>query len=252
MACRDMKKCKETRQEIVDETKNNNIFTRLLDLSSLDSIRQFAKDFKAEQTKLHILINNAGVMRCPRNLTKDGFEMQIGVNHMGHFLLTHLLLDVLKASAPSRILNVSSSAHYLGKINSEDLNSEKSYSEGDAYNQSKLANILFTRELAKRLEGTGVTANAVHPGFVNTELGRYWGPGRVLWPLLTPFMKSPESGAQTTLYAALDPDLDDVSGLYFSDCRPKEVSEAAKDDKTAKWLWTESEKWTGIAQDEAN
>ncbi|KRF98435.1 uncharacterized protein Dwil_GK28016 [Drosophila willistoni] len=249
MACRDMKKCEEARQEIVDETKNNNIFTKSLDLSSLDSIRQFVKDFKAEQSKLHILINNAGIMRGPRKLTQEGFEMQIGVNHMGHFLLTNLLLDTLKASAPSRIVNVSSSVHYLGKINTKDLNSEKCYSEGGAYNQSKLANVLFTRELAKRLEGTGVTVNALHPGAVKTELGRNWTAGKnFVLPLISPLMKTAASGAQTTLYAALDPDLEKISGLYFSDCRPKEMAKAAKDDKTAEWLWAESEKWTGLAQ----
>lgn len=128
--------------------------------------------FKSEETKLHILINNAGIMDCPRMLTKDGFEMQIGVNHMGHFLLTLLLLDVLRASAPSRIVVVSSLAHRFGTINKDDLNSEKSYSRKFAYAQSKLANVLFTRELAKRLEGSGVTVNALHPGVVDTELFR--------------------------------------------------------------------------------
>ncbi|EDW76307.2 uncharacterized protein Dwil_GK14729 [Drosophila willistoni] len=246
MACRDMEKCEKARAEIVEETKNQMIFSRYLDLSSLDSIRKFVEEFKAEEDKLDILINNAGVMRGPRKLTKEGFEMQIGVNHMGHFLLTNLLLDVIKASAPSRIVNVSSAVHYVGKINTKDLNSEKSYSEGGAYSQSKLANILFTRELAKRLEGTGVTVNALHPGAVKTELGRNWTAGKLFSPLLSPFLKTPEGGAQTTLYAALDPDLEKLSGLYFSDCRPKEMAAAAKDDNMARWLWAESEKWTGF------
>ncbi|XP_068151173.1 retinol dehydrogenase 12-like [Drosophila tropicalis] len=247
MACRDMEKSEKARRGIVEETKNQNVFSKHLDLSSLDSIRKFVEDFKTEQDQLHILINNAGVMRGPRRLTKDGFEMQIGVNHMGHFLLTNLLLDNLKAAHSSRIVVVSSGVHCIGKIKTTDLNSEKSYSEGGAYSQSKLANILFTRELAKRLEGTRVTVNALHPGAVNTELGRNWSAGRILWPILSPFMKSPEGGAQTTLYVALDPQLELVSGLYFGDCKPINVSKAAKDDKTGKWLWEESEKWTGLA-----
>ncbi|XP_037714196.1 retinol dehydrogenase 13-like [Drosophila subpulchrella] len=252
MACRDMNRCEKARQDIVRESNNTNIFARELDLSSLESIRKFAAGFKKEQDKLHVLINNAGVMHCPRTLTKDGFEMQLGVNHMGHFLLTHLLLDVLKKTAPSRIVNVSSLAHLYGSINIDDLNSEKSYSRTGAYSQSKLANVLFTRELAKRLEGTGVTTNSLHPGAVDTELTRNWKfmENIFAWSLVRPvqwiLFKTPVSGAQTTLYAALDPELKEVSGLYFSDCKPKDVSAAAKDEKTGKFLWAESEKWTGV------
>ncbi|XP_017027013.1 retinol dehydrogenase 13-like [Drosophila kikkawai] len=252
MACRDMNRCNEARDEIIKETNNQNIYSRELDLSSFDSIRNFAAGFKREQDKLHVLINNAGVSFCPKSLTKDGIEMQLGVNHVGHFLLTHLLLDVLKETAPSRIVNVSSALHAQGSINVNDLNSEKSYSKAGAYNQSKLANVLFTRELAKRLEGTGVTVNSLHPGVVDTELMRHMGflqngfAQVVTSPIRWAFFKTPKSGAQTSLYAALDPDLKDVSGLYFSDCKAKKVSKAAKDDETAKFLWGESEKWTGV------
>ncbi|ALC42024.1 CG2064 [Drosophila busckii] len=250
MACRDKKRAEEARDDIIKQTNNKNIYYRNLDLASLESIRKFAADFKKEQDKLHILINNAGIMRCPKMLTKDGFEMQLGVNHMGHFLLTNLLLDLLKKSAPSRIVNVSSLAHIRGSINKADLNSEKSYDTGNAYSQSKLANILFTRELAKRLKDTGVTVNALHPGVVDTELGRHMSIlnnffGRfVLRSLMWPLLKTAKSGAQTNLYAALDPDLAEVSGLYFSDCKPKNVARAALDDEMAKYLWEESEKWT--------
>ncbi|XP_034479707.1 retinol dehydrogenase 12-like [Drosophila innubila] len=250
MACRDKKRTEEARLEIIRETNNQNIYFRELDLASLDSIRKFAADFKNEQYKLHILINNAGIMHCPRMSTKDGFEMQLGVNHMGHFLLTNLLLDLLKKSAPSRIVNVSSLAHTMGKMNFDDLNSDKSYNSYSAYSQSKLANVLFTRELAKRLEGTGVTVNALHPGTVQTDLLRHYKffettIGRLMvkgfqWLLF----KTTKNGAQTTLYAALDPDLNGVTGLYFSDCKLKDVSKAAKDEKSAKLLWDESEKWT--------
>nr|XP_044248966.1 retinol dehydrogenase 13 [Drosophila takahashii] len=252
MACRDMHRCEKARQDIIRESGNNNIFARELDLSSLESIRNFAVGFTEEQDKLHVLINNAGVMHCPKTLTKDGFEMQLGVNHMGHFLLTHLLLDVLKKTEPSRIVVVSSSAHSLGSINVDDLNSEKSYGKIAAYTQSKLANILFTRELAKRLEGTGVTVNALHPGAVDTELMRTWKfldnwfVAFLAKPLQWTLFKTPKSGAQTSLYAALDPELKEVSGLYFSDCKAKDVSAAAKDEKTGIFLWEESEKWTGV------
>ncbi|XP_033251919.1 retinol dehydrogenase 13-like isoform X1 [Drosophila miranda] len=183
MACRDMNRCEQARLEIVKETNNRNIFSRVLDLSSLDSVREFVAGFKKEQDKLHVLINNAGVMRCPKALTKDGFEMQLGVNHMGHFLLTNLLLDVLKVltgpidfSKISRPLVALSSflAWHTRAINVDDLNSEKSYSEADADSQSKFANVLFTRELASRSKGTGVTVNSLHPGVVDTELARNW------------------------------------------------------------------------------
>ncbi|XP_034654728.1 retinol dehydrogenase 12 isoform X2 [Drosophila subobscura] len=250
MACRDMKKCEEAREEIVLETKNKYVYCRECDLASLDSIRNFVAAFKREQKTLNVLINNAGVMRCPRSHTKDGFEMQLGVNHMGHFLLTTLLLDLLKISAPSRIVNVSSLAHTRGEINTGDLNSDKSYDEGRAYSQSKLANVLFTRELAKRLAGSGVTANALHPGVVDTELFRHMSffsnffAGLFVKPLFWPFVKTARNGAQTSLYAALDPDLEQVSGEYFSDCQSKEVAPAATDTQTGKWLWAVSEKWT--------
>ncbi|XP_060655201.1 retinol dehydrogenase 13-like [Drosophila nasuta] len=250
MACRDKKRTEQARLEIIRETNNQNVFFRELDLSSLDSVRNFVTGFKAEQNRLDILINNAGVMRCPRSLTKDGFELQLGVNHMGHFLLTNSLLDLLKKSSPSRVVIVSSRAHTRGTINVDDLNSEKSYDEKSAYNQSKLANVLYTRELARRLEGTGVTVNCLHPGQVNTEISRHMPFfqtffGRIVLSLLIwLYVKTPKSGAQTTLYAALDPDLNGVTGLYFSDCKPKQVAPAALDANTAKFLWEESEKWT--------
>ncbi|XP_011196517.2 retinol dehydrogenase 13 isoform X1 [Zeugodacus cucurbitae] len=254
MACRDMQKCEEARDELVLESSNKHIYCRHCDLASMDSVRKFVDGFKKEQERLDILINNAGVMRCPRSSTKDGFEMQLGVNHMGHFLLTNLLLDLLKKSVPSRIVTVSSLAHTRGEINTGDLNSDKAYNPGRAYNQSKLANILFTRELAKRLEGTGVSANALHPGVVDTELFRHMGffnsffANLFFKPLFWPFIKSAKNGAQTTLYVALDPELANVSGKYFSDCNLKDVAPAAMDDALAKWLWAVSEKWTKLSK----
>jgi retinol dehydrogenase 12 len=151
-------------EEIKGRSKATKVHLMELDLASIQSIRKFSKQFHEREDKLDILVNNAGVMACPRSLTEDGFEMQIGVNHLGHFLLTNLLLDLLKAGAPSRVVVVSSEAHRMYDINKDDLMSEHSYSRFRAYSQSKLANILFTRELAKRLSGTGITVNCCHPG----------------------------------------------------------------------------------------
>lgn len=252
MGCRDLAKCEEARKEIIVATKNKNVYCRKLDLASFSSIKHFAKQFKTEQNRLDILINNAGVMRCPKSVTQEGFEMQIGVNHLGHFLLTHLLLDYLKASSPSRIINVSSVAHTRGFIDTSDFNSEKNYDPKKAYEQSKLANVLFTRELAKRLKGTGVTANALHPGIVDTELMRHMSIvnsffGKIIvYPFLWLFSKRPSSGAQTTLFCALDETITKINGKYFSDCKLAEIGENARDDKMALWLWKLSEKWCKI------
>ncbi|XP_046654841.1 retinol dehydrogenase 13-like [Daphnia pulicaria] len=252
MASRDIKKCEEIRKEFVLESGNKFIYCRKCDLASQESIRQFASRFNSEESKLHILINNAGVMRCPRSLTAEGIEMQIGVNHFGHFLLTHLLLDKLKQSAPSRVINVSSVAHLRGKIDFDDLNSEKKYDPAAAYEQSKLANVLFTRELAKRLEGTGVTVNALHPGIVNTNISRHmgfvnsWFASIILKPLSWPFIRTPPRGAQTTLYAALDPSLEKITGKYFSNCAEAEVAPHALDDDVARKLFLTSLRWTRL------
>ena len=185
-------------------------------------------------------------MACPKSFTKDGLETQIGVNHFAHFLLTNLLLGALKSAAPSRIVVLSSSAYAMGTINRKDLLSEQSYSANFAYCQSKLANILFTREIAKRLLGTGVVANSLHPGAVQTELQRHvaW-----YWAICSPayfFFKTPRSGAQTSLAVALDPAYEKVTGRYFKDCKPIQVSERARDDDTAAWLWNESENIVGL------
>lgn len=252
MACRSLKRCEEARDEILLDSKNPNVYCRECDLASFESIKKFAKNFKEEEKKLDILINNGGVMRCPKMFTKEGIELQIGVNHFGHFLLTTLLLDTLKKAAPSRVVVVSSLAHTRGRLKVDDLNSDKSYDTGEAYNQSKLANVLFTRALAKRLQGTGVTVNALHPGVVSTDLGRHMSLfnstlGKIfVKPFLWPFMKTAPAGAQTTLYVALDPDLEKISGKYFSDCALKEPAKQALDEKMAEWLWQVSEKWVKL------
>nr|XP_031831551.1 retinol dehydrogenase 13-like [Nomia melanderi] len=252
MACRDMEKCEEARSEIVLQTQNKYIYCRQCDLASQESIRHFVNQFKTEHSKLHILINNAGIMRCQKRYTTEGIEMQLGVNHMGHFLLTNLLLDVLKTSVPARVVNVSSAAHFKGTIKLKDLNSDINYDPAKAYSQSKLANILFTRELANKLKGTGIAVNAVHPGIVNTEIVRHMKFNQNYFSRLFIkscmwlFVKTPRKGAQTILYVALEPSLQDVTGVYFSNCKVADISEEAKNDDIARWLWAVSEKWTGL------
>lgn len=251
MACRDAARCEAARLEIIERTQNQNVFNRTLDLASLSSVRQFSERFLAEEERLDILINNAGIMATPRKLTVDGFEQQFGVNHLGHFLLTNLLLERLKSSAPSRIVVVSSAAYICGRINKDDLNSEKHYSKFlGAYCQSKLANILFTRKLAEMLRNTGVTVNCVHPGIVRTELGRYsisthWF--NAIWlRIFGCFVKTPKAGAQTTLRVALDPALEKCSGDFYADSTSLPLLPKAKDKEMAEWLWKESEKLVGL------
>ena len=173
LACRSVERGEKAAVEVRERSGNENAEFRQLDLSSLASVRQFSAKILEEEPRIDILINNAGVMMCPYSKTVDGFEMQFGTNHLGHFLLTNLLLDRIKEAPSGRIINVSSMAYRFGKINFDDLNSEQSYGEMRAYYQSKLANVLFTRSLAKHLEGTNVTANCLHPGAVTTELQRH-------------------------------------------------------------------------------
>lgn len=252
LACRNLQQAEEAADEIRKESGNGNVTTKHLDLSSLASVHQFAKDVQESESALHILINNAGIMMCPKWKTEDAFEMQFGVNHLGHFLLTNLLLDLLKKSSPSRIINVSSLAHEKGKIHLDDINLDKSYDPVKSYRQSKLANIMFTRELARRLAGTGVSAYSLHPGVVRTELGRHFFPTFALWkrilaaPFLLFVMKTPLQGAQTTIHCATADDKELISGTYFSDCLPKEPAPQAKDDEVARKLWELSTEMVGL------
>ncbi|XP_053666926.1 retinol dehydrogenase 12-like [Anopheles marshallii] len=250
MGCRDPARMEKARQEILDKSGSQNVFGLELDLASFESIRAFVKTFLSMERRLHVLINNAGVMACPKSYTKEGFEMHFGTNHLGHFLLTNLLLDVLKRSAPSRIVTVSSLGHKWGRIDKDDINAEKDYGEWDAYTQSKLCNILFSRHLAKRLSGTGVNTYALHPGAINTELMRHLNPclRTMAKPVFWVFFKTPKSGAQTTLYCAMEPTIASQTGLYYSDCKQKEPEPHAKDDTMAEWLWNLSERLTGLSQ----
>ncbi|XP_075388556.1 retinol dehydrogenase 11 isoform X2 [Tenrec ecaudatus] len=249
LACRDVQKGALVAEEIQTKTGNQQVLVRKLDLADTRSIRAFAQGFLAEEKQLHILVNNAGVMMCPYSKTADGFEMHMGVNHLGHFLLTHLLLEKLKESAPARVVNVSSLAHFLGRLNFHNLQGEKFYNAGLAYCQSKLANVLFTQELARRLKGSGVTTYAVHPGSVNSELTRYSTFMTWMWWLFSSFLKTPEQGAQTSLHCALTEGLERLSGEYFSDCRVAWVSAQARNETIARRLWDVSCDLLGLPLD---
>ncbi|XP_032906380.1 retinol dehydrogenase 12-like isoform X1 [Amblyraja radiata] len=247
IACRDIEKGDAAMKEIIKQSGNSNIMVKKLDLADTKSIREFAEQINKEQQQINILINNAGVMMCPYLKTEDGFELQFGVNHLGHFLLTYLLIDLIKQSGPARIINVSSAAHKMGKIQFDDLNSEKSYNSVKAYGQSKLANILFTRELARKLQGTNVSVFALHPGVVRTELARHLNAvTRFGLSLLRPFTKSPENGAETSIYCAVAPGLEKETGEYFSDCDRTTGSSDARNDQVAKKLWEVSCQMLGI------
>ncbi|XP_052769930.1 retinol dehydrogenase 11-like [Mya arenaria] len=255
LACRDLTRAQKAASDIINSTGNTNVVVYKLDLSSLKSVRECAEEVKKNEQRLDILINNAGVMWTPQWKTEDGFDMQMGTNHLGHFLLTNLLLDLVKKSAPSRIVTVSSLGHRRANLNLEDINCAKSFSTVTAYANSKLANILFTRELAKRLEGTNVTAVSLHPGAIASELGRHIEDRNLVsrllakvlyYPFLKHLIKTPTAGAQTTLYCALDPDVENHPGKYFSDCAVKEPTKAGQDDVMASKLWALSEKLTGL------
>ncbi|XP_066552663.1 retinol dehydrogenase 13 [Amia ocellicauda] len=255
MGCRDMMKCEEAAKEIRGDTLNRNVYARQIDLASLKSIREFAEKIIQEEERVDILINNAGVMRCPQWKTEDGYEMQFGVNHLGHFLLTNLLLEKLKKFAPSRIINLSSLAHVVGDIDFDDLHWEKKkYDTKRAYCQSKLANVLFTKELATRLQGTGVTANALHPGVVATDLGRHSGmhqsqfSSTVLGPLFYLLVKTPTQGAQPSVFLAVAEELAGVTGKYFDVLKEKEPAPQAQDAEAAHQLWQVSARLVGLEQ----
>ncbi|TNM94781.1 hypothetical protein fugu_017540 [Takifugu bimaculatus] len=252
MACRDQQSAQEAAQDLKNQAgpEQGEVVIKHLDLASLRSVRKFCEEIIEEEEKIDVLINNAGIYQCPYSKTEDGFEMQFGVNHLGHFLLTHLLLDLLKASSPSRIVVVSSKLYKYGDINFDDLNSEKSYDKAFCYSQSKLANLLFTLELARQLEGTGVTVNALTPGIVRTRLGRHVQMPFLAKPLFhlasLVFFKSPLEGAQTPLYLACSPEVEGVSGKCFANCEEEELMPKATDEQAAKRLWDISRRMVGL------
>lgn len=248
IVCRDREKGKVAQKEIMAESRNNNIELMLADMSSQDSIRRLASDFQKTHDKLQLLINNAGVYLTKRVTTPDGLEATLATNLLGPFLLTNLLLGVLKAGAPSRIVNVSSDAHNGIRMNFDDLQSEKKFSGWQAYGQSKLGMILNTHELSKRLAGTGVTVNSVHPGAVRTHFAKNNGGLVALgFRIIGVFLISPSTSANRVLYVATSPDLTNVSGKYFSKMHEEKSSRESYDDSSAAHLWQISERLTGLA-----
>lgn len=243
MLCRNIDRGKAARDGVERETGNPNVSLVIADLASLDQVRRAATEISQAQPALHVLINNAGINARERRLTVDGFESTLAVNHLAPFLLTSLLAPLLRASAPARVITVASRVERLGTIHFDDLQLERGYGAVRAYAQSKLANILFTYELAERLAGTGVTANCLHPGYVNTLLMRETPPWmRALWQ---PFLPDAERGARTAIHLASDAGLDRVTGAYFERCRTAGSSTRSHDPAARRLLWNVSAGLTG-------
>ncbi len=220
----------------------------LADFMSLGDVRKLAAAYRAKYDRLDVLVNNAGTVFSARTLTVDGFEATFAVNHLASFLLTLLLLDLVVKSAPARIVNVSSENHYNGTLDFENLGYEKGgYFIMSAYSRSKLANVLFTRSLAKQLEGKGVTVNAVHPGGVRTHIWSHaqWYARPFLW-LYQRMLLTPEQGAQTLVHLATSPEVEGQTGLYFEKNKPLEAAKLAKDEALAAKLWSQTERMVGL------
>lgn len=248
MVCRSLERGQAALDDLRADTGSASLDLMICDLSVQASIRQFADVYRARYERLDVLINNAAIIPPRREVTAEGVEAQLAANHLGPFLLTHLLLALLKASAPARIINVASSIHPMGRVDFDDLHSARGYRWGGwgQYANTKLMNILFTRELARRLDGTGVTANCLHPGYIATRLQRGL-PG-----IVQPFNKllgAPErKGAETPLYLATSPDVASVSGQYFADRRSVAPAAHAQDDALAKRLWDVSVQMVGLRE----
>ncbi len=251
LVSRDRARGEEAQKEIKAKSGNDAIDLLLADLSSQQSIRQLVEDFKQRYTRLHVLINNAGVFALTWRETVDGLEMSFAVNVLAPFLLTNLLLDVIKASAPARIVNVSSNQQEANHLKLDDLQLEKSYRPMRAYAQSKLAVVLFTYELARRLEGTGVTANCLHPGFVATNIAQrdLVLPARLATKLIFRFGTSPEKGAKTSLYLATSPDVEGVTGKYFEKSVPRKSAPLSYDESLQQQLWKACAQLTGLTNE---
>jgi retinol dehydrogenase 12 len=244
---RNPEKVNTTVAAIQEKTGNSLVSSILADLSVQAEVRAAAETFRQDHKRLDVLINNAGAIFMSRQTSKDGIEKTFALNHLAYFLLTNLLLDMLIASAPSRIISVSSGAHVAAKARWDDLKDPRSYSGWGAYSASKLANVAFTYELARRLEGTGVTANALHPGFVATQFGR--SNGGILSPIFKLFQIgaiTPEKGAETSIYLATSPEVEGVTGKYFDHCKPVASSRASYDEAAARRLWDLSQELTHL------
>jgi NAD(P)-dependent dehydrogenase (short-subunit alcohol dehydrogenase family) len=247
LACRNQAKAEAAAKEVTQRTWNDDVHVVPLDLADLASVRKAADEILTRWDRLDVLVNNAGGTWSVRQQTVQGFEYTFGVNHLGHFFLTNLLLDRLRAAGPSRVVNVTSVGHHAARrgMRFDDLQSEKHYEAMEAYCRSKLANVLFTRQLAKRLEGTGVTANAVHPGSVRSSFGMdgdLHGFMNFGMRIARPFEISPKRGARTSLYLATSPDVAIKTGMYWVRSKPGHMSRQARNEEAARRLWDESER----------
>jgi NAD(P)-dependent dehydrogenase (short-subunit alcohol dehydrogenase family) len=236
-------------EEIRAESGNQNVDSLLADLSSQQDVRRLADEFMNKYEHLHVLLNNAGGTFMTRQLSVDGIEMTFALNHLAYFLLTNLLLEQMKASNPARIINVSSDAHSHGKVEFDNLQGERSYSGIGPYGNSKLANILFTIELAHRLEGTGVTVNALHPGLTSTGFGKN-NPGivmKIMGMIIPLIARSPEKGAETSIYLATSPEVQNITGKYFVNSKVTQPAPQAADMAVASKLWDVSAEMVHLA-----
>lgn len=241
MVCRNEDKAYEAKQEIMADTEGSGVDIILCDFSSQDDIRRAANEIISKYEKIDLLINNHGFVAAKYNETIEGLEETFGVNHIGYFLFTNLLLDNIKAAGKARIINVASDAHKSGKFDPENLQLKNNFSTWKAYANSKLYNILFTLELADRLKGTGVTANCLHPGVINSNFGSNSTTlVKIFWKLAAPFMKSNKEGAQTTIYLATSDEVEEVNGAYFKDSKVATPANIAFDKEAAKLLWEKS------------
>jgi retinol dehydrogenase 14 len=248
---RDRARAEEAAAAIARASGNPAVDVFVADMSSRAEVRRLAAEVLAWYPRLDVLLNNVGGFWAHRHVTADGLERTFALNHLAPFLLTNLLLERLTASAPARVVTVSSGAHSMGRIDFDDLMAERKYSGQQAYNQSKLANVMFTYELARRLEGTGVTANALHPGMTSTGFGaedtaRGWGP---IISVMRLFMRSPERGAETSVYLASSAEIDGVSGRYFADSKVKASHKSSYDTAITTRLWQVSSDLVGLQVD---
>jgi NAD(P)-dependent dehydrogenase (short-subunit alcohol dehydrogenase family) len=238
IASRDPEKCARVTEQIKQQTGNPEVEFIAADLSTRDGVQRTAHEFKKRHTRLDVLLNNAGAMFFSRQLTTDGIEMTFALNHLNYFHLTILLLDILKSSGPARVINVSSDAQQGAKINFDDIQYEKNYWGPTAYGQSKLANVMFTYELARKLENTKISVNVLHPGFVNTGFAKNNGPlVKFGMAVLSPFQRTAEQGAQTSIYAACSPEVEGVTGKYFEDSKSVPSDPASYNRAAAERLW---------------
>ncbi|MBT33145.1 MAG: short-chain dehydrogenase [Thalassobius sp.] len=251
MLCRNLQKGEAARAEIISKTGNENVHLITVDLASFKSVHQAINVIKKSYNKIDVLINNAGAYFTEFALTEDGNERQFQVNHLSGFLLTLSLLDLLKAAEAARIINVSSIGNYKGDIHFDDLNITNSYNGLKAYRQSKLANVLFTYELARRLSDTNITVNTLHPGVVGTQIG--YANNRTFhalaWKIGSYFMINSKEGAATTLYLATSKEVEGVTAKYFEKCKAKKSAEKSYDQALAAKLWEVSERICGIKKE---